>query len=153
MKHRHSDWANINGTAAAATAFGPAVFGTRIENFGTLRGRIGFNFDHLLVYIGGGISYATVESYYSGPGYSSSATTTRLPLRFSAYTIGAEYALSNNWTIRAEHMYDYIRADWNTYYPAPGVVVDFPSRATFHVARIGLNYKFDLLAPAPLLAK
>ncbi|MGH6675577.1 MAG: outer membrane protein, partial [Xanthobacteraceae bacterium] len=99
-----SDWADINGSAGAATPFGSAVFGTRIENFGTLRGRVGYNFDRLLLYIGGGISYATVESYYSGPGYSSATTTTRLPLRFSAYTIGAEYALSNNWTIRAEYM-------------------------------------------------
>lgn len=148
-----SDWADINGSAQAVTAFGPAVFGTRIENFGTLRGRLGYDFDRLLLYIGGGLSYATTEIYYSGPGYSGATTTTRLPLRFSAYTIGAEYALSNNWTIRAEYMYDYIRAGWNDYDPAPGVVIDFPSRATFHVARVGLNYKFDLFPPSPILAK
>lgn len=148
-----SDWADINGSAIAATPFGIATFGTRIENFGTLRGRIGYNFDRLLLYIGGGVSYGTVESYYSGPGYSGATTTTRLPLRFSAYTIGAEYALSNNWAVRAEYVYDYIDANWRQYYPAAGTVVDFPSRSTFHVARIGINYRFDLFAPAPVFPK
>jgi outer membrane immunogenic protein len=148
-----SDWADINGAASAATGAGLATFGTRIENFGTLRGRVGYNFDRLLLYIGGGFSYATVESYYTGPGYSGATTVTRLPLRFSAYTIGAEYALADRWTIRAEYMYDYIAAKWREYDPTPGVVVNFPSRATFHVARIGLNYQFDFFAPNPIVAK
>jgi outer membrane immunogenic protein len=149
-----ADWGDINGSATIPTSFGPATLGTRIENFGTLRGRIGYSFDRLLIYIGGGLSYATTENYYSGPGYVGSATTTRLPLQFSAYSIGAEYAVANNWSVRAEYTYDYIRAGWNNYCPAPGISVGFMSRATFHVARVGLNYHFDIFAPpAPVVAR
>jgi outer membrane immunogenic protein len=144
-----SEWADINGSVTIPTTPGPDTFGTRIENFGSLRGRVGYNFDRLLLYITGGLAYGTTENYYSVPGFSGSYTATRLPLRFSAYGAGLEYALTDNWSIKGEYMYTYIRAGWNVYAPDIG----YMSRATFHIVRIGLNYKFDLFAPPPVVAK
>lgn len=144
-----SDWADINGSVTVATPQGPETFGTRIENFGTLRGRVGYNFDRLLLYVTGGLAYGTTENYYTVPGFTGSFTATRLPLRFGAYGAGLEYGLTDNWSIKGEYMYDYIRAGWNVYPPDVG----FMSRATFHTVRIGLNYKFDLFAPTPVVAK
>ncbi|HLH10403.1 MAG TPA: outer membrane beta-barrel protein [Methylovirgula sp.] len=148
-----SDWADINGRATAVTPLGTAVFGTRIKDFGTIRGRLGYSFDRLLLYVSAGFSYATTENYYSVPGFSGSASVLRVPPRFAAYSIGGEYAFAQNWTFRAEYLYDYIRANWNDYAPAPGTQVQFASRATFHVVRFGLNYQFDLFTPQPVVAR
>jgi outer membrane immunogenic protein len=143
-----SDWANINGVATLGTAQGIETFGTRIENFGSLRGRLGYNFDRLLLYVSGGVAYGTTENYYSVPGFSGSYTSTRLPLRFGAYGAGLEYGLTDNWSIKGEYMYTYIRAGWNAYAPDVG----YMSRATFHIVRFGLNYKFDLFNSTPVVA-
>ncbi len=143
-----SNWANINGAGTFGTAQGLATLGTRIEDFGSLRGRVGYNFDRLLLYISGGIAYGTTENYYSVPGSSSSYTSTRLPLRFGAYGAGLEYGLTDNWSIKGEYMYTYIRAGWNVYTPDVG----YMSRATFHIVRFGLNYKFDLFNSTPVAA-
>lgn len=149
-----ADWSNINGSSTIGTNVGWATFGTRIENFGTIRGRLGYSFDRLLVYFAGGISYATTENYFNVPGFSGSFTSTRFPLRSATYGIGAEYALTNNWSLRAEYLYDYVKAGYAVYSGANDSTVAFLSRTTFHVARLGLNYKFDFFtAPAPVVTK
>jgi outer membrane immunogenic protein len=148
-----SDWADINGSATVATPVGPETFGSRIENFGSLRGRLGYNFDRLLLYITGGPAYGTAKNYYSVPGFSGSFMSSRLTLPFGAYGAGLEYALTNNWSIKAEYIYEYVRAGWDDYIPASTANIGFMTRATFHTARIGLNYKFDLFEPTPVVAK
>jgi outer membrane immunogenic protein len=144
-----TDWSNINGSVTFGTSQGLETFGTRIENFGSLRGRVGYNFDRLLLYISGGLAYATTENYYSVPGFSGSYTATHLPLRFGAFGAGLEYALTDNWSVKGEYMYNYVSVGWNVYPPD----VDYMSRATFHIVRFGLNYKFDLFEPTPVVAK
>jgi len=154
-----TDWANLHGSSSVP--FGPAslAFGTRVEDFGTARWRIGYAFDRLLVYLTGGLTFATIQTSYSiGAPYSlgSITTTTRtgIPPRIGVAGGGLEYALTNKWTVKAEYLYDYVGARYALSNPAPGVQVGFGTRTMYHIARIGLNYKFDLFAPpAPVIAK
>ena len=60
-----------------------------------------------------------------------------------------EYALTDNVTIKGEYLYDYIRANYPTYALPDGTTAAYTTRATFHVVRIGLNYKFNLFEPPP----
>lgn len=151
-----SDWASLTGWVTTNTKFsGPAVFGTRFENFGSLRARVGYNFDHLLLYLTGGPSFGTTENYFSVAGVSGSQTTTRFgdPLHgFTAAGVGAEYALDNHFSVRAEYLYDCILAHWVNF-ETPNGQVGFNSRSMYHIVRLGLNYKFDLFEPAPVVAK
>jgi outer membrane immunogenic protein len=77
------------------------------------------------------------------------------PLRSQAVGIGIEYAFTNNWSVKAEYLYDAILAQYDTVasHP-PGVNVSFSARADYSIICLGLNYKLDLFsAPAPIVAK
>jgi outer membrane immunogenic protein len=151
-----TDWASLHGAVTVPTlASGPATFSTRFENFGTLRARVGYNFDRLLLYLTGGLTYGTTQNSFSVAQFSGSRTTTftGLPFRVDAVGAGAEYALTNNISVKAEYMYDCIRANQVTFTP-DGTTINFNSRSMYHIIRFGLNYKLDWLSPAaPVVAK
>jgi outer membrane immunogenic protein len=151
-----SDWASLTGSTTVNTlASGPATFTTRFENFGTARLRLGYDFDRLLVFFTGGLSYGTTRSSYNFAGFSNANTDTHtgLPPHVGVVGIGAEYALTNNFSIKAEYLYDFIRDDFVTF-TTPTSQVGFGTRSMYHIARIGLNYKLDLFSPpVPVIAK
>jgi outer membrane immunogenic protein len=150
-----SDWADISGATNVATPLGPLSFGARFENFGTLRERLGYDFDRLLLYVTGGLTYATSEASYSANGVSGSVTTTRFGVfpRIGVAGAGAEYALTNNLTVRAEYLYDFSGAHFEEFSPTSTSSIGFGTRSMYHIARLGLNYKFDLFGPGPVAAK
>lgn len=150
-----ADWSDINGASTTPTVLGPATFGTRIETFGGIEGRVGYAFDRLLIFLQGGIPYATTKSYFNAGGFSGSTTETRFRIgRQNLIGAGAEYAFDQNWSIRADYVYSFVGAWWDSFTPAPGVNVGFMTRTSFHTARASVDYHFDLFAPAtPVVAK
>lgn len=149
------DWASLTGSVTVPTlASGPATFSTRFENFGTLRARVGYNWDRLLFYLTGGLTYGTTQTSFSVAQFSGSRTTTftGLPFRVDAVGGGVEYAFANNWSVKAEYIYDCIRAN-NELFTPTGATISFNSRSMYHIVRLGVNYKFDWLSPpAPIVA-
>jgi outer membrane immunogenic protein len=125
----------------------------------TLRGRAGFlATPALLLYGTGGLAVANVKASYLftdtfGPATESAAiSTTRYGWTAGA---GAEYALMNGWSIKAEYLYvDLGRASTtstNLVTPTP-----FPANVFTHtvdlrsnIGRVGINYKFG----GPVVAK
>ncbi|WP_273727333.1 outer membrane protein [Brucella gallinifaecis] len=125
---------------------------TKVQWWGTVRARLGYTpVERLLVYGTGGLAYGNIktsynyQSGYDGQanqdiGFSSSKTK-------AGWTIGggAEYAITNNWTLKSEYLYtDLGKAkgqaklydfDW----APPG---EYSSSVKFHTVRVGLNYKF-----------
>ncbi len=153
-----SDWSGINGSSTVFNGPYTATFGTRFENFGTLRGRIGYNFDRLLLYLTGGFSYATVDTNVNLNGLAASNTVTRAAWpqnmgNVGVVGIGAEYAVTNNISIKAEYLYDWAGARFETFTLAPGTTINFLTRSMYHFARVGVNYKFDWFSPpTPVVA-
>jgi len=104
-----------------------------IDWYGTARVRAGFAFDNALIYGTGGL--AVVDMNYrvgGGAGISDSFTKT-------GYAVGGglEYAIDNNWSVKAEYLYiglgnKKLRGD-NV------VTIATPS---FQTVRFGLNYRF-----------
>ena len=153
--------ANIDGEASAAHP-GPILpFATyitsaeqRLKWFGTLRGRLGFTpVDMLLVYATGGLAFG--ESDY-GANIRRSAILLNFNVPASAnvtktgWTVGggAEYAVTKNWTLKAEYLYYDLGRETLTGFLTIGPVVtaaaanyDFATRGS--IARVGLNFKFD----------
>jgi outer membrane immunogenic protein len=148
-------WSGINGASTTPTAFGPATFGTRIETFGGIEGRVGYAFDRLLIFFQGGVPYATTKSYYNAEGFSGSSTETRFRIgRQNLVGAGAEYAFDQNWSVRADYVYSFVGAWWKSFSPAPGVNIGYMTRTSFHTVRASVDYHFDLFAPAtPVVAK
>ncbi len=119
----------------------------------TVRPRIGYAFDKVLVYATGGVAFGRVaisQSYsdfsFAGVGFgheASSASGTK-----TGWTAGGgvEYALTRNWIVNAEYLYANLGSITTS-----GTVTDqgpsnalltFTSRTTVNQVRAGLSYKF-----------
>lgn len=102
----------------------------------TVTGRVGAAFDRLLIYGKGGVAFADDKSTYTpvgGPTFTD--TTTRIGWTAGA---GLEYALTQNWAVRAE--YDYLGFGPKQLTFTPGVTTN----ASLNVQEVkaGIDYKF-----------
>ena len=117
----------------------------------SIRGRLGFAFDRALIYSTGGVAFAQFRNQFFAGGLADDQTTWR-----AGWTLGAglEYAITNNWSVRAEYRY----TDYGRYTDLLGVTTAGASSIRKHDTdnsiRAGFSYKFDMFAPpAPILAK
>ena len=130
---------------------GPAVvtttFNQDLEYLGTVRGRIGYAFDSVLVYATGGLAYGKVNA---SARISDAAGTSVLAGSQSkmqvGYTVGGglEYALNRNWSIKGEYLF-YDLGDQTLTTNAivgPAETAFFNHEASGHIVRAGLNYRF-----------
>ena len=115
---------------------------SRIGIDGSVRGRVGVAFDRALIYATGGAAFASLQDSYVGPGGAFSQFN-HSPV---GWTVGGglEYAITNNWSIRAEYRYtDYGRV---TDSPA-GLALPVVHHETDNRVQAGFSYKFDLFNP------
>ncbi|MGH6847177.1 MAG: outer membrane protein [Methylocella sp.] len=142
----------VNGTLVSG-AQATAMFGSKFEDFGTARIRFGYAWGRLMPYLTCGFTYGTIETYYSvaTPGVynagSSTATRSGVFPHVGAAGGGVEYTIAPNFTVKVEYLYDFINARDVIFNPAPGSKISFGTRTMYHIARVGLNYKFDWLSP------
>ncbi|MDB5562549.1 MAG: porin family protein [Hyphomicrobiales bacterium] len=135
-------WSGERGTGhpldASAT---PAVPSESLDWLGTLRARAGVAADRFLIYGTAGVAFGGLSGSVTNvttPGDTRNVSGTQ-----AGWTagIGAEYALADNITIKAEYLY----VDLGTKsYVATGPILDFPFDNHFatHIVRAGLNFKF-----------
>jgi outer membrane immunogenic protein len=110
----------------------------------SIRGRLGYAWDRVLVYGTGGAAFGDFHDTYTGPGGVDSTWNTRVGWTAGG---GVEYAVTNNWSIRAEYRYsDFGRI---TDPLTASIAGDSVSRhETDNRAEVGFSYKFDMFAPA-----
>ncbi|MFV0279127.1 MAG: outer membrane protein [Rhodoblastus sp.] len=149
---------------------------TKLEWFGTLRGRLGFalpSAPNFLVYATGGLAYGNVKAsatptFVNATGGSilgvrSSFSDTRIGWTVGA---GAEYAPMSlpNWSVKFEYLYtdlgsvrvplDGAGATAGAYFAnTPAYAGSHSSQTKFHTLRVGLNYRFGGMSAAPVVAK
>ena len=115
----------------------------------TARPRIGWAVDRTLLYATGGIAVAKLEFHQNFADFnteSASISKTR-----AGWTIGggAEYALTNNWTIKGEYLFARFEGDTAVASVGTGPGTGFAtftnsvSSLDIHILRAGINYKFD----------
>jgi outer membrane immunogenic protein len=126
---------------------------TKLSNFATLRGRIGFSpVERLMVYGTGGLMLASVSNtsatQYAGAAfnaafrYEGSDSATKLGWIGGG---GFEYALSNNITTKFEYLYYDLGRQG---YPGARVAgvnafsLNYDTQTTGNIVRLGINYKF-----------
>jgi outer membrane immunogenic protein len=138
------DGTDISSNASATGPFATATAGTKVDWFGTVRGRAGFLVTpNVLLYGTGGWAYGHTTSSASaallgaGAGVSSSSTQ-------NGWTAGGglEYAFNPWLSFKTEYRY----VDLGTANLASGavgpVVFSVNEKTTFHTVTAGLNFKF-----------
>jgi len=135
------------------------TFDGKLEAMGTVRARLGYDFDGFMPYITAGLMWnrlaqgsacpagATRGSvcFVTGP-YDVSSTET-----FQGFTwgFGAEYALTRNWSLKAEVLFaDLGKEDYTATIPVAGTVTAPVWQDLDYVARAGINYRFLILVPS-----
>ena len=149
-------------TASLPTAVPPNAplnntFRSRMEYFGTFRGRIGYAWDRTMVYATGGLAYAEVENsasfFNAANGLQFDGGRRRME---TGYTVGGgiEHAFSPNWSVKAEYLYYDLGSNVVNVAAVPGGGGAGGYNSRFendgHIVRAGLNYKFG---GAPLMAR
>jgi outer membrane immunogenic protein len=131
--------------------------GTRVgvndAGYGDITARFGFAMDRALFYAKGG--WAAADDIPSFSTVSGSFSRRTSPGLSSGGVIGAgvEYALTANWSLKAEYLYfDLPNANY-TVFNAGGAPYRFKESEAVNTVKVGLNYRFDWAAPVPGTAK
>ena len=146
------------------------TYDSKLEYFGTVRGRFGITYDRWLGYFTGGLAYGRVKTDINAQPAPAVAGA-NAPFIWSnaglktgwVVGVGLENALSSNWSWRIEYLYMNLGSVTANLSPAnfplggncygtPGICASFgnqPSggpitaRFTDNIMRVGLNYKFN----------
>lgn len=133
-----------NGYLGAAGATS-AAYGEKIDVFGTVRGRLGYAMNNVLIYGTGGYAWADTDVnrlQVTGVTVGATPGTNEVGSKFlSGYVVGGgmEYGFSPSWTAKLE--YNYLDFDKR------GVSFPISARTTtfdteIHAVKFGINYRF-----------
>lgn len=140
----------VDGTTLSKTIAPTVYFSSRTRSpvQGSIRGRAGIAFDRTLLYATGGLVYAGILNSYSVLGANDNFRWTR-----SGWTVGGgiEYALNNNWSVRAEYRYSNFGFFYDGQVVYPGIFQGH--RWTENQVKAGFSYKFVSSAPPAVVAK
>ncbi|MGJ4893646.1 MULTISPECIES: outer membrane protein [unclassified Bradyrhizobium] len=119
-------WANIS----SKTIFGDEA---KIQDWGTVRGRIGYAFGPALLYATGGYAWADSKITFVGFGSDSKI--------HSGWTVGAgaEYMFAPQWSLKGEYLYKSFGSENYTF---TGLGTAATGTTNFHSVQVGVNYHF-----------
>lgn len=143
-------WSGIEGRADAALdatsiLIGSANVGASIDYFGTIRARLGYAFDRFLPYVTGGAAYGRTAASGDAVILGVGSTSVSAASDSWGWTVGAgaEFAVTNNWTVKAEYLYvDLGSMDYAVYEPLTSTAAFGSVDSKFHAMKAGVNYKF-----------
>ena len=139
-----------NGTSVSTT-FGT---GSEIAWFGTVRGRLGYAWDRLLLYATGGAAYGKVDTHgtisFAGPNGEAQATSVASSGTQWGWTAGAglEYAFAPQWSFKTEYLYIDLGSRTLLSSAINDVANGFTANAEIdvdtklHTMKAGVNYRF-----------
>jgi len=132
---------NITDIQRTVVTAGIASATIGLDYYGTVRARAGYAFNRFLPYVTGGIAYGRFDTELSiaGLGVIVSDSENHVGWTIGA---GAEYAVTDNLTVRAEYLYGDLGTKSYDFVTPLLVVAEGEARLTYQTARIGLNYKF-----------
>lgn len=145
---------SVRGSQTVASdRIGQVTYGEQVVHYGSVRGRIGYAFDHLLFYGTGGFAWTydqLTRSQDTAPAVGGFAAAGTLePALFWrlgwAAGIGVELPVANNWSAKAE----FLETGFGRKTPLFGHSADaFTSSLAMQSIRFGLNYRLDTANPA-----
>jgi outer membrane immunogenic protein len=132
-----ADWqaADLTGSASSAGY----TMSTRVNDYGSLRGRLGYAMDRWLVFATGGWAWGKASTSYALTGAAPFFTNTFTGNGWTAGG-GVEYAITNNWLARIEYRYTDLGS--HSYIDVPSNSGETGNRVTVNDVRLGVAYKF-----------
>jgi outer membrane immunogenic protein len=127
-------WSNINATATLA---GVGTASAKIQDLGTVRGRIGYAFDPFLLYATGG--YAWADTKLSATALGVSIADSKV---LNGWTVGAgiEAMFAPHWSVKGEYLYRSFESQNFFTNLVPGGI---PSQTVkVNSFQVGVNYHF-----------
>jgi len=115
----------------------------QIDYIATLRGRVGYAFDHWLIYGTGGFAWSQAR-FGETPGVASAEDEILLTRFGWTLGLGAELAIARDWTVRIEYLYDRFGTVAGVFPSGTG----YQSVFDINTLRFGLNYKFGATGTA-----
>ena len=137
----------IDGTfSRTADYFGPTLFNGKqdIDYFGTVRGRIGYAFDHMLIYGTGGLAYGGVDTRLNlnNSTFTNNLTRNETEVGFVVGS-GVEYAFSPKWSVKVEYQFIDLGDQHLSNVGSDGYADHARVEDSFSTVRLGLNYHFQ----------
>lgn len=127
--------ATSGGSMEGIAGSTPYAFDADVDYFGTIRARVGYTWDRLMLYGTGGAVYGKNSSsgVIGGVAFDNSET-------YWTWTLGAglEYAFADNWSIKGEYLYIGTPSDVATAYGTTAIDGDINT----NIVRVGVNYRF-----------
>jgi outer membrane immunogenic protein len=141
-----ADWQAANLNAGGNFLLAPTTYRneTRIKDYGSARGRLGFAIERWMLFGTAGVAWGSWDTSYAiaglNPFYTNRVT------HHVGWTAGAgvEYAFLDNWLARAEYRYTDLGS--STFVAGTTVIApnlsDPGNRVTINDVRVGIAYKF-----------
>jgi outer membrane immunogenic protein len=154
----------------AQDTFGSLTASAKAGVQGSVRGRLGIAFDRLLLYGTGGVAVTSYNtSYYDTTGFFTGfpGTNDTISVTRAGFTAGGgiEYAITDNWSVRAEYRYSNFGHVTDYPFSNPNAFVSFNQNAPFPApaggffvaqhylnesqVQVGFSYRFDMMVPPP----
>jgi len=136
---------DINGASYQGSGLnntGTILHATNIPFEHSIRGRVGVAWDRTLFFATGGMAFANLQNTSTNTfnGFSDTFNNTSV-----GWTVGggAEYAITNNWSVRAEYRHtDYGNiSEFEVF--STGSIYSVTKHETDNKVQIGFSYKFD----------
>jgi outer membrane immunogenic protein len=150
--------ADINASGIEGKISGNAIYdfgpsgsvsgsaGSKVDYFGTVRGRVGWTNGPLLLYATGGFAYGDVTSSINGTASGSLSGTFNVSQtnHHAGWTIGGgvEYALTRNLSLKTEYKWVDLGTKNLISTPLLGGTASLDETTRFHTIEVGLNYRF-----------
>ena len=132
-------WSSLS-RSSPVTAPAIDTFSSRLNWLATIRGRLGWAFDRLLVYGTGGVAFADLSDQYTSlVGIPFTATPSSSRTGWTAGG-GVEYAVTTNWTVKVEYLH--VDLGSKSALDNFGTGYAFNFKDSLDVGRVGINYKF-----------
>jgi outer membrane immunogenic protein len=162
---------SVDGTSLtrdAVASFPGFLGGTTIATHtsadvqGSIRGKLGIAWDRFMIYGTGGVAFGGFSTDWQLSSFtgtvvapffaSNNFSTTRVGWTAGG---GAQYAVTNNWWVFVEYRFSDFGSVTNAAFPAlpAGVFFNGERRIEENQVQAGFSYKFDVLAPPPVVAK
>jgi outer membrane immunogenic protein len=142
-----ADWTDLKGSLSSTTVcpagLGTCTFQTSNDWLGTVRGRVGYAFDRVLVYGTAGGAFGDVKGTFSGTGITAISTdSTEFGWTAGA---GVEVGITPNLTAKVEYLFvDLSNGSLSCSAAAcGGTAVTVPVTFDASLVRAGLNFKFN----------
>ncbi|HEX4113794.1 MAG TPA: outer membrane protein, partial [Stellaceae bacterium] len=138
----------LEGDAEGGSISGNGAIGTSVYSVhsnmdfdASIRGKLGFAFNRVLLYGTGGAAFGDVSTDYLNGVGAQFASSSGIRVGWTAGG-GAEYAVTPNWDVGLEYRYTDLGHESATGSPAPRIVLTDSNQFTYSMVRLALSYRF-----------